>query len=228
MGIKEYPDSKDIQHFLSTSDQKPSRKHQYFQPGDKTAQRDKMSSLQGDINECTLCQLAGNSIGRSPVLGKTGALLMVIGDFSAQTGTYSPQTLFGSEEDVMLWNMMAAIELQPEHVYVTNCLKCCPADPDIINTTCEERCFSYLVREITAVRPKLICAMGDMASRVILGKKEPLTRIRGRFGTYRYQSGPEVAVMPTFHPRFLLQHQEMKRATWNDLKAVKRRLDRTS
>lgn len=125
----------------------------------------------------------------------------------------------------MLWKMITAMEPQVEQVYVTNSLKCCPVDAGIIDAKCEESCFSFLAREIAAVKPRIICAMGEMPVRVLMGRKEPLSRLRGRFGNYRYQSGQGVMVMPTFHPRFLLQHQEMKKATWNDLLAIKKRLD---
>lgn len=227
MGIAEYPENEDIRRFFSPSPQTDFlRSHQGIASGTEAPHSDVISIIHEEIKGCTLCQLAENSIGRGAGKGKPGARLMVVGDFSAQSGTYSPEVIFGSEEDVMLWKMMAAMELQPDQVYVTNCLKCCPADPVGIDGTSAEQCFTYLAREIAAVKPAVICAMGDMAAWLILGKKkEPLTRLRGRFTVYRSQSGQEVAVMPTFHPRFLVQHQEMKKATWNDLQAIKRRLD---
>ena len=114
---------------------------------------------------------------------------MVVGDWSLQTDGFTPEIVFGRDEDEMLWKMMAAINLQPDEVYVTNCLKCCPKEPGIIDKQCEESCFSYLAREIAAINPTMICAMGEAAVRSIMGRKEPLARLRGKFGSYRYKSG---------------------------------------
>lgn len=221
MGIDQYPCNQDVQHFM----QRVARVQNPSPPSTAPAG---IKNLEPEITACALCGLARGPLGRVPGKGSTGCRLMIVGDWSSQSGTFSPATLFGPEEDVMLWKMITAMGLQPDQVYVTNCLKCCPLDPGVIDEKCEESCFSFLAREIAAVGPRIICAMGEMPVRVLMGKKEPLSRLRGRFGNYRYQSGQAVVVMPTFHPRFLLQHQEMKKATWNDLQAIKRRLDESS
>ena len=227
MGIAEYPDSKDIQRFFDITG-KTERHAPVAQPVKRGEIREpsvNIESLEDDIKACTLCQLSDNSSGRVIGKGKIGSRLMIVGDYSYQSGSFSSDILFGGEEDEMLWKMMTAIGMVPEMVYVTNCLKCCPVDPGTIDGKCEERCFSFLSWEIGAVAPQMIIAMGDVAARVITGQKDPLVRLRGRFGMYRYPSGQDVPVMPTFHPRFLLEQQDMKKATWNDLQAVKRRLD---
>jgi DNA polymerase len=66
--------------------------------------------------------------------------------------------------------------------------------------------------------------MGDTVTRALLKTKVPLVRLRGRFHSYRYPQGDMAKIMPTFHPRLLLQHPEMKQATWKDLQAVQRML----
>lgn len=226
MGIDAYPLNEEIRTFLRSV--KAPKKVSAVHAG--TVQEGSLiphgiESLAEEINGCTLCHLSDKSIGRVHGKGKFGSRLMIVGDWSLQSGGFESEVLFNKEEDVMLWKMMAAIELHSDQVYVTNALKCCPEDPGMIDLHCEEACFSFLAREIAAVKPKVICAMGEIAVRVIMGKKGPLARLRGRFGRYRYQSGETVMVMPTFHPRFLLQHLEMKKATWSDLLAIKRSLD---
>jgi DNA polymerase len=228
MGIEEYPYNQDVQRFLEMVE-KPQTKTDE-QAGNSFVESTApvgIGNLEKEINDCTLCRLSSDPLGRVPGKGKTGCRLMIVGDWSSQSGTFSPETLFGKEEDVMLWKMMAALELLPDQLYVTNSLKCCPRDTGIIDEKCEESCFSFLAREIASVKPRIICAMGEMSVRALMGRKEPLSRLRGRFGNYRYASGQTVMVMPTFHPRFLLQHQEMKKATWNDLLLIKRRLEKS-
>ena len=226
MGIEEYPNNHDVQRFMAVV-QRPEDKSSE-QPGKvlkESLSLKGIDNLEDEIRACTLCQLSKNQLGRIPGKGKIGCRLLIVGDWSSQLGTFSSETLFGKEEDIMFWKMMDAISLTPDQVYVTNSLKCCPTDPGVIDEKCEESCFSFLVREVAAVNPQIICAMGDMPVRALMGRKDPLARLRGRFGNYRYQSGGNVMVMPTFHPRFLLQHQELKKATWNDLLTIKRQLD---
>ena len=226
IGIEEYPNNQSVQRFLEVQDHLGNyQEHRVGKGNEDNIPGQGIDSIEKEIKMCSLCQLSQNSIGRIAGKGKVGSRLMIVGDWSSQFKIFSGDTLFGQEEDVMLWKMMAAIGMQPEHVYVTNCLKCCPSDAGIINGKCEQSCFSFLAREIAAVKPGVICAMGDMAVRVLTGRQEPLSRLRSRFGNYRYQSGRIVKVMPTFHPRFLLQHQEMKKATWNDLLLIKKQLE---
>ena len=226
MGIEEYPNNQDVQRFMEVV-QRPENKSSK-QPGNvlkESLPLKGIDNLENEIKACTLCQLSKNQLGRIPGQGKIGCRLMIVGDWSSQSGTFSSETLFGKEEDIMFWKMMTAISLSPDQVYVTNSLKCCPTDPGVIDGKCEESCFSFLAREVAAVNPQIICAMGDMPVRALMGRKDPLARLRGRFGKYRYQSSRNVMVMPTFHPRFLLQHQDLKKATWNDLLTIKRQLD---
>ncbi|RJX17979.1 MAG: hypothetical protein C4563_10375 [Desulfobulbus sp.] len=182
-----------------------------------------LAVLRQEIEQCSLCRLAECRKGTSQGRGIPGSSLMVVGDWSAQENEPDPAILFGAEEDVMLWKMMEAIALQPEEVYVTNLLKCCPGGT--ADDGCRESCFSYLIREIAAVKPRLICAMGDFAVRMLAGTAEPLFRVRGRFVEYRLQGAGAIPVMPTFHPRYLIRNPEMKMATWKDLQAIRRRLD---
>lgn len=239
LGIREYPLNEDVQRFLKCADA-PSRK------GVPTSTRTVavspaplvrvaeglsgdaiLAALQQEARQCTLCSLAENRLGTVvPGRGLSHSRLMVVGDWSSQAQVCDPAILLGADEDIMLWKMMEAIALRPEDVYVTNILKCCPGAGQIPDPECRESCFSYLVREIGAVRPRLICAMGDLAVRMLVGSTEPLFRLRGRFALYRYQSANAIPVMPTFHPRYLLANPEMKKATWKDLLAIRQRLEK--
>lgn len=235
MGIGEYPLTEDVRHFLSVTDTAPRENvsagsvTRSARPPSRTDEGYSASAvlaaLRQEIGQCTLCPLAPGRLGTVPGLGSAGSSLMVVGDWSFQEQGCDPAILFGPEEDAMLWKMMEAIALPPEEVYVTNILKCCPAAGKDTGQECRESCFSYLAREIGAVRPRLICAMGDLAVRMLVGSTEPLFRLRGRFAVYRYQSADGIAVMPTFHPRYLGANPEMKKATWMDLQAIRRRLD---
>lgn len=172
-----------------------------------------------NISDCTSCALApGISV---PGQGSPKPSLFVIGDW--YTSPDDPQgKVWGAKEDDLFWKMMAAIGLDRESVYVTNCIKCRPTANKAPDADRIRQCFTYLEQELMAIQPEFICTMGEVAINLLLKSSAPLVRMRGRFHQYRYPHGSSARVMPTFHPRFLLQHPEMKRATWMDLQAVQR------
>jgi DNA polymerase len=165
--------------------------------------------------------------GVVPGFGRSGALLLVVGDYSWQQEPFSATVCFGEAEDPMLWNMMRAIGLTPAEVYVTNAVKCCPLSGEVPTDDCLRSCRAHLIREIERVQPRVVCAMGDLAARTLLGGEEPVLRLRGRFHTLRASGdGSEpLPLMVTLHPRFLLKNAEMKKAAWQDLQMIQRLLD---
>jgi len=190
-----------------------------------TTSGDQLLFLQRDLAECRLCPLASARQGLTPGSGVAGARLMVVGGCSRQTQDFAATTLFGAAEDAMLWNMVRAMGLAAVDVYVTNAVKCCPLG-DQLPAESEQACRGHLRREIALVRPQVVLAMGDAAARAVLGSLEPASRLRGRFHRFGPSdaAGEGVPVMVTFHPQFLLAQPEMKKAVWDDLQQVQRRL----
>lgn len=232
LGIKEYPINSDMTRFLERTVRKPGVPSLPAAKEQKTAVTSKkgvnIELLRQEMSSCTLCRLAENKLGTVQGTGDKDRRLMLVGDWSQQgKNDFNKDIVFGPEEDVMLWKMVAAIKLTREQVFVTNCIKCCPGEDTVPDPGCEKSCFSFLEREVAAVQPDVICAMGESAARIITGSNEPLTRMRGKFRGYRYEPAHKIVVMPTFHPRFLLKFPDMKKATWNDLQAIKRRLEET-
>lgn len=193
---------------------------------DTAATANQLARLRQDIQACRLCTLATTRQGLVLGAGTGASRLLIIGDSSRQKTEFTATTLFGDAEDAMLWNMMRAIGLAPEDVYVTNTIKCCPPILHQPEKESEQRCLAYLHREIELVRPQVICAMGETAVRAILGSNEPVARLRGKFHHYRYggEAGSPIPVMVTFHPRSLLECTDLKKATWHDLQMIQRQL----
>ena len=187
---------------------------------------DRLALLSRDIEECSLCSWSSTRQGQVLGAGTAASRLMIIGDSSRQTGEFSPTTLFGVAEDAMLWNMIRAIGLVPEEVYVTNAVKCCPSLEPQPESESALGCLSLLRREIALIRPHIICAMGETAAHAVLGGSEPVVRLRGRFHPYKFdeETGGRIQVMVTFHPRFLLECGDFKKAAWKDLQMIQRQL----
>ncbi|HEB68293.1 MAG TPA: hypothetical protein ENI88_01590 [Desulfobulbus sp.] len=228
MGIEHYPSTAGLRNFLVKHSGAPASHRPVHKTAAPAAPQDRqpvvpsLSAVYKEIVACKQCELAGQRSGQVPGRGGERPKLLVVGDWSGQE-IFSDTTLFGRDEDVMLWKMMAAIGLAAEDVYVTNVIKCCPAvtPPDV---SCARRCFAHLSREIGALKPNLILAMGEMAAGQLLANSAPLVRLRGRFHSYRYPDSAPAQVMPTFHPRFLLANPEMKKMVWMDLQMIQRQL----
>ena len=180
-----------------------------------------LETISNKLSSCTIC----NPVPHDVILGQGNPVprLFVLGDWQ-EGSEVQKGLLWGQEEDNLFWKMMEAIGLDKESVYVTNCLKCLQKVDTSVHLGRVQDCYSYLEQELLAIQPSLICTMGEAATWLLLKKKAPLFKLRGRFHHYRYPHGSEAKVMPTYHPRFLLQHQEMKRATWMDLQAVQKKL----
>ena len=119
----------------------------------------------------------------------------------------------------LLNDMITAMGLRREDVYIANVLKTRP--PNNATPTMEEArlCAPFLHEQIRIVAPEVIVTLGLPATRVILDSTETMGRLRGRWGVFRGVDGREVPVMPTYHPAFLLRSYtpENRRKVWSDL-----------
>jgi DNA polymerase len=169
----------------------------------------------GDCRRCKLCEARTHIVFG---VGDPSADLMFVGE--------AP----GADEDVqgipfvgragqLLTRIIQAIDLQRDQVYITNIVKCRPPtnrdpQPDEIAT-----CQGFLFKQIEAIRPKIIVALGRYAAQTLLSTGDPISRIRGKFFDYRGS-----LLIPTFHPSYLLRNPSAKREVWEDMKAVRARL----
>ena len=181
-----------------------------------------LEAFNQEIVQCCCCSSGSSVLKKILGQGRARPRLCVLGDYFL--GTPKDNLFWGKEEDAMLWRMMQAIGLEQEAVYVTNAIKC--PQPAFVQSGSPQAqsCSSYLEKELQVIQPEVICVMGDTALQILLKTKAPLVRLRGKFHTYRYMHGETVKIMPTYHPRLLVQYPEMKMATWKDLQAVQRAL----
>lgn len=184
---------------------------------------DHLDKVNSEINACRLCSLGEGKVVRRSGQGPLGAPLLVLGDCCGDAAA-GEETVFGVEEDALLWKMMQAIGLGSESVYRTNVCKCPCAEAEQAHG--EQVCQGYLQREVTLVQPRVVLAMGAVAARAALGREVSLLRVRGRLHPSRFvdRSGQPLKVMVSFHPRSLLEQPAMKKAAWQDLQELQRHL----
>jgi len=173
---------------------------------------DTLETIRQDMGECTRCGLFR---GRTRIVFGTGnprARLMFIGDVPLAEEDREGEPFLGASGE-LLNKMIGAMGLSRSDVYLSNLLKCCPGPqqgrPDM------SLCLSFLERQISVVRPEVICALGAVAAQTLLGITSGVAGIRGQFQNYK-----GIRLMPTFHPTFLLRHPERKRQAWQDLQQV--------
>ena len=173
--------------------------------------------LVDEAANCTRCALCA---GRTrPVFdaGHRQADWMVVGDAPEAEDDRAGEP-FAGHTGRLLDNMLAALALgrveaaRLRPVYLTQAVKCHP--PDSRNPESAElvACEAFLRRQVALVRPRIIVALGRVAAEALLGRAEPIGRLRGRI--HRYAGVPVVA---THHPLFLLRQPEAKAEAWDDL-----------
>lgn len=182
--------------------------------------------IEEEVTLCTSCNLHEKRI--IPVPGRAGKrvrIFFVGGWLSVGGNKQLPKgTVFGVEEDLMIDRMLKAIGLGEKDAFVTNVIKCGIEESVQPKGENIDACSSFLHRQIAAVSPEIICTMGIIATRVFLSISRPLSQLRGRFHTHVTSTKMEIPLLATYHPTFLLQNPEMKRATWVDLQLMEKRL----
>jgi DNA polymerase len=177
-------------------------------PADKAAA---LKMIREDIGDCTRCALHK---GRNKLVfadGSPNARLMFVGE--GPGADEDAQGLpFVGRAGQLLNNMITAMGLKREEVYIANVVKCRPPgnrtpEPEEANT-----CSPFLFRQIDVVRPEVIVALGATAATYLLGQRQPLAGLRGRVHSFR---GTKLIV--TYHPAFLLRDPRQKKEAWADL-----------
>ena len=182
---------------------------------------DRVAALQmirDEIGDCTRCAL---HTGRHKIVfadGSPTARLMFVGE--GPGADEDAQGLpFVGRGGQLLNNMIAAMGLKREEVYIANVVKCRPPgnrtpEPDEANT-----CSPFLFKQIDVVRPQVLVALGATAATYLLGARQPLAGLRGRIHAFRGTS-----LIVTYHPAFLLRDPRQKKEAWADLQIAMKEL----
>ncbi len=174
-----------------------------------------LAAVRAEIGDCTRCPLA--YAGRRKIVfgnGDPAARLMFIGEGPGADEDTSGEPFVGKAGQ-LLNNMIAAMGLQREQVYVANIVKCRPPNNRVPEPIEANTCSQFLLQQIDIVQPKVIVALGSTAATYLMGVKQPLASLRGQWHACR---GAKLAV--TYHPAFLLRDPRQKGEAWKDLQRV--------
>jgi uracil-DNA glycosylase family 4 len=180
--------------------------------GDKAAA---LEAIRNEIGDCTRCPLA--YAGRHTIVfgdGDPNARLMFVGE--GPGADEDAQGLpFVGKSGQLLNNMIGAMGLSREQVYIANVVKCRPPANRAPEPVEAGTCTPFLARQMDVVQPEVVVALGATAAMYLLGVKQSLASLRGRWHSVR---GAKAVV--TYHPAFLLRDPTKKGEAWKDLQMV--------
>jgi uracil-DNA glycosylase family 4 len=183
---------------------------------------DTMQRIREDIGDCQRCRL---SKGRNKIVfgsGNESSPLVFVGEgpgadedaqglpFVGRAGQLLTQMIEGTSSK-------EGIPIKRPDVYICNVVKCRPPENRTPEADEMATCGQFLFRQLLAIKPKAICALGSTAAKAVLGTKDGVMKLRGNWQKWR-----DIPVMVTYHPSYLLRpyNQNAKREAWEDLKKV--------
>jgi len=183
--------------------------------------------IREDLGDCTRCKL--HQQGRKQIVfgvGNPQAELMFVGEGPGADEDAQGEPFVGRAGQ-LLNNMIKAMGLRREDVYIANIVKCRPPGNRQPERDECETCSPFLMRQIAAIKPKVIVALGATAAKNLLAINAPMSELRGRWYDFRPAgvrsrdlSWPGARLAVTYHPAFLLRDPRQKGEAWKDLQMV--------
>ena len=186
--------------------------------GPASCQVQSLDDVRAELGDCQRCELSRERNSIVFGVGNPDADLVLVGEGPGREEDLKGEPFVG-EAGGLLTKIIEAIKLKRGDVYICNVLKCRP--PENRNPAPEEisNCQDYLKRQISIIRPRVICTLGKFATQALADSLLPISKLRGKF--YDYQG---IKVMPTFHPAYLLRNPAAKKLVWQDMKKIAREL----
>ncbi len=164
--------------------------------------------------QCTRCKLSASRTQVVVGSGNTNAELMFIGEAPGRDEDLAGEPFVGRAGQ-LLTDILKAMHLSREQVYIANVIKCRP--PENRNPEADEleACRPYIKQQIEMVNPKVIVTLGKFALQSMVNQTLTISAVRGE-----WQSYGNIRLMPTYHPAYLLRTPSAKKDVWNDMKKV--------
>lgn len=173
-------------------------------------------TLQQTVKACTLCELHTSRTQTVFGVGDANADWLIIGEAPGAEEDRKGEPFVGRAGQ-LLNNMLQAIGLDRNRVFIANILKCRPPENRDPKPNEVASCENYLQQQIAMIKPKIILALGRVAAQNLLKVSTPIGKMRGQSYTF---PGTQIPVIVTYHPAYLLRSPGEKRKSWEDLKAA--------
>ena len=185
-------------------------------PDASVASEQMLASAQQELGNCARCRLHTT---RSTIVfgeGSPTARVVFVGEGPGYDEDKQGRPFVG-KAGKLLDKMIRALGYARNEVYICNMVKCRPPKNRTPNSEEIEACSPFLTKQIDAIRPRVICALGACAAQSLLQSTRPISQLRGK--VHHWRGLPFVA---TFHPAYLLRNPSQKPAAWQDLLQIRR------
>ena len=194
-----------------------SRPHQLRHRFSKSLDRikdDTLPRIREDIGDCTRCKLHKGRTNIVFGVGNPKAELVFVGEGPGHDEDLKGEPFVG-RAGRLLTDMIKAMGLQREDVYIANVVKCRPPENRLPEKDEIATCSPYLLRQLDVIRPKVICCLGSCASQTLLQTTQGISKFRGEWFDFR-----GAKLIATYHPAYLLRNPPAKSEVWKDLQKV--------
>jgi DNA polymerase len=185
--------------------------------GEGSAQ-ERLAGLVRQIEDCRRCPLYRTRTHAVVSDGTPNARLVFVGEAPGREEDLQGKPFVGAAGQ-LLTRMIEAMGMKREEVYICNVLKDRPPANRTPLPEEIEACLPFLQEQLAIIHPKVICVLGAVAAKALLGPHVSITKVRGVVRSYQ-----DIPLVPTFHPAYLLRNPDAKKFAWADLKKVKQLL----
>jgi DNA polymerase len=175
---------------------------------------DTLETIRADMGECTRCRLHKQRHKIVFGAGNGKASLVFVGEGPGHDEDMQGLPFVG-RAGKLLTQMIEAMGLVRDDVYICNIVKCRPPENRTPEKDEVETCSPFLLRQLGVIRPKVIVCLGNVASQTLLGTHKSISQYRGQWFDYR-----GARMIATYHPAYLLRNPAAKADVWVDLKKV--------
>jgi DNA polymerase len=187
-------------------------------PGTKDERQAGLDVIRTEVEACTRCDLCRTRTRTVFGVGDPEARILFVGEAPGADEDRQGEPFVG-RAGRLLNDIIKAMGLGREQVYIANVVKCRPPENRVPNPGEAGSCIGYLERQIDIISPEVIVTLGSVATKALLGVESSMGALRGRFHAYR-----GIPLMPTYHPAYLLRNPSEKRKVWEDIQKVMERL----
>jgi uracil-DNA glycosylase family 4 len=174
-----------------------------------------LEEISKELGDCKRCKLHGHRRHIVFGMGNPEARLVFVGEGPGGDEDMQGKPFVGRAGQ-LLTKIINSIDLTREEVYIANIIKCRPPQNRNPETDEIKACEPFLFKQLDAIKPKIICALGTFAAQTLLETDEKISRLRGRFISFR-----NAKLIATFHPAYLLRNPQRKRDVWEDMKKIR-------
>jgi uracil-DNA glycosylase family 4 len=244
LGISGYPRTRMLERFLAGHQEnrrvlpgnpkrkfkekfsKPAEQKHFFDPG--LSAKATLQDVREELGDCQRCPLKRTRTNIVFGQGPSSAKLMIVADAPSEDDDQQSNPLQG-EAGELLDKMLAAINLSRDEVYITTLVKCFPGVQANPRENEIKTCLPFLFRQIELICPAVICAMGTLSGQTLLHSRKSLFQLRGRFYNFNDLCSAtldeKIVVMPSLHPALLMKNPDLKKASWQDLQMIQKKLE---